>query len=171
MMERSAPYKNALEAAVSDQIGPRRGRRRKVVALYGSYFLICGATAIQTLLHSRASGIAALVLLLAGAGAAAYGFFGLMGRTFVNAPNLRESVLDERQRERRSDAIQRSFPAIGMFSALCLLYALVTGTLVPAWRNETVVDALFWGIFLLCVSLPSAIIAWTEPDQHELDQA
>lgn len=170
-MERSARYKNALDAPVSDRIGPRRGRRRKVVALYGSYFLICGSSAAQTLSHSKPGLIFALVLLLTGVAAAAYGFFGLMGRTFINAPNLRESVLDERQRQRRNDAIQRAFPALGMFSALCLLYAIVTGTMVPAWRNETVVDALFWAVFLLCVSLPSAIIAWTEPDQHELDEA
>ena len=80
-------------------------------------------------------------------------------------------MLDERQRQRRNDAIQRAFPVIGMFSALCLLYAIFTDTLVPAWRNAAVVEALFWGVFLLCVSLPSAIIAWTEPDQQVLDEA
>jgi hypothetical protein len=31
-------------------------------------------------------------------------------------------------------------------------------------RNLTVIEALFWATFLLAISLPSAIIAWTEPD-------
>jgi DMSO/TMAO reductase YedYZ heme-binding membrane subunit len=93
-----------------------------------------------------------------------------MGRTFVNAPNIRESAFDERQRQRRNDAIQRSLPAIGMLSALCLVYAMLAGTLGPAWFNATVVQAMLWAIFLLCVSLPSAIIAWTEPDPQALDE-
>jgi len=171
MIDPSARFNKLLEAPVSDDIGSRISRRRKVAALFGSYFLICGATAARTLLDSPSGGIIATVLMLAGVGAAAYGFISLMGRTFINAPNLRESVLDERQRQRRNDAIQRSFPVIGMFSALCLLYAMVTDTMVPGWRNATVVEALFWGVFLLCVSLPSAIIAWTEPDQQGLDEA
>jgi len=171
MIEQSERYKAALAAPVSDAIGSRAGRRRKVAALYGSYVFICGATAARELLDSRPGQILALVLLLAGIGAAGYGFISLMGRTFINAPNIRESALDERQRERRNDAIQRSFPVIGIVSALCLLYAIVTDTMVPAWRNATVVEALFWGIFLLSVSLPSAIIAWTEPDQQTLDEA
>jgi hypothetical protein len=170
MIEPSARYNAIVDAPVSVDIGSRRARRGIVVALYGSYFLICGATAARTLLDPPAGRVVAAILLIAGTGAAAYGFFALMGRTFINAPNIRASALDERQRERRNDAIQRAFPVIGMVSALCLLYAIVTGSLVPAWRNDSVVDALFWGVFLLCISLPSAIIAWTEPDQHMLDE-
>jgi len=169
MIEPRIPHRNVLESPVSDDIGSRSGRRRKVVALYGSYFLICGSTAAQTLFVSPAGRIVAAVLLLTGIVAAGYGFLSLMGRTFVNAPNIRESVLDERQRQRRNDAIQRSFPAIGMFTALCLVYVILTDSLAPAWRNATVTQALFWAIFLLCVSLPSAIIAWTEPDPGVLD--
>jgi hypothetical protein len=168
MIEPSTRFK-ALEEPLSDDIGSRTSRRRKVVALYGSYFLICAATAARSLSDSLPGRIIAGALLLAGIAAAAYGFVSLMGRTFVNAPNIRESILDERQRQRRNDAIQRSLPAIGMFSAFCLAYTTISDTLIPGLRNGAVAEAMFWGIFLLCVSLPSAIIAWTEPDPLTLD--
>ncbi len=171
MIKPSTRLQSALNAPVSDAIGSRTGRRRKVVALYGSYVLICAATATRALVDSTPGRILAGTLLLIGVVAAAYGFFSLMGRTFINAPNIRESALDERQRERRNDAIQRSLPVLGMVSALCLLYAMIVNTLVPAWQNATVVEALFWAVFLLCVSLPSAIIAWTEPDPPASDEA
>jgi len=86
-----------------------------------------------------------------------------MGRTFVNAPNIRDAALDERQRSRRNDALARSYPVIGIFMALCLAYMMI-GDAWPAVRNFTVIEALFWAAFLLAISLPSAIIAWTEPD-------
>jgi hypothetical protein len=41
---------------------------------------------------------------------------------------------------------------------------MMIGDAWPAVRNYTVIEALFWGTFLLAISLPSAIIAWTEPD-------
>ena len=160
---------NALDAPVSDAIGSRSGRRRKVVALYGSYVLLCAATATRSLADSTPGRIVAGMLFVAGVAAAAYGFFSLMGRTLINAPNIRESALDERQRQRRNDAIQRSFPIIGMVSGACLVYAMIADSLAPAWRNATVVEAMFWAVFLLCVSLPSTIIAWTEPDPPEND--
>ena len=65
MIDPSARYKKFLDAPVSDDIGSRIGRRRKVVALYGSYFLICVATAVRTLLGSSPWQIIAAVLLLA----------------------------------------------------------------------------------------------------------
>jgi hypothetical protein len=50
-----------------------------------------------------------------------------------------------------------------MFAAVSLLY-MMAGDAWPGLRNFTVIEALFWAIFLLAISLPSAIIAWTEPD-------
>jgi len=134
-----------------------------VVALYGSYVLICASAAIAANLTTRPAHAGALALLLAGVAAAAYGVVTLMGRTFVNAPNIRDAALDERQRSRRNDALARSYPVIGIFMALCLAYMMI-GDAWPAVRNFTVIEALFWAAFLLAISLPSAIIAWTEPD-------
>jgi hypothetical protein len=156
-------YEATMQQPVSDEIGPRRRRRWSVIALYGSYVIICASAAIRANVSAKPAELAALALLIAGVVAAFYGVFTLMGRTFVNAPNLRESVLDERQRARRNDAISRAYPIIGIFTAVGLLYMMI-GDAWPAVRNFTVIEALFWGAFLLAISLPSSIIAWTEPD-------
>ena len=163
MEERRARYQAILMRPVSEQIGPRRRRRWSVVALYGSYVISCASVAIAALLPGKPAQLTAGALLIAGVASAGYGLVTLLGRTFVNAPNIREEALDERERARRSEALSRAYPFIGMFSAVCLVY-MMAGDAWPWLRNFTVIEALFWGTFLLAISLPSAIIAWTEPD-------
>jgi MFS family permease len=160
--ETRARYDAMMMQPVSGQIGSRRRRRGSVVALYGSYVLACASVATANF-ATRPAQVIGLVLLIAGVAAAAYGVFTLLGRTFVNAPNIRDAALDERQRARRNEALVRAYPVIGMFTALSLLYVMA-GDAWPVVRNYTVIEALFWGAFLLAISLPSAIIAWTEPD-------
>jgi MFS family permease len=162
--ETRARYEATMNQPVSGRIGSRRRRRWSVVALYGSYVLICASAAITANLTTRPAYAVALALLLAGVAAAGYGVFTLMGRTFVNAPNIRDAALDERQRARRNDALARAYPVIGIFMALCLAYMMICDDVWPRLRNFTVIEALFWAAFLLAISLPSAIIAWTEPD-------
>ncbi len=161
--ERRANYDAIMSRPVSGRIGSRRRRRWSVAALYGSYVLICASAAIAANLTTPAAHAVALALLIAGVAAAIYGVFTLMGRTFVNAPNIRNDALDERQQARRNEALVRAYPVIGIFAALCLGYMMI-GDAWPAVRNYTVIEALFWGTFLLAISLPSSIIAWTEPD-------
>jgi MFS family permease len=156
-------YEAIMTRPVSGQIGPRRRRRWSVVALYGSYVLFCAATAIVANFASKAAHAVAIALLIAGIAGAAYGVVTLLGRTFVNAPNIRDEALDERQLVRRNKALARAYPVIGMFAALCLIYMMI-GDFWPGVRNFTVIEALFWATFLLAISLPSAIIAWSEPD-------
>jgi MFS family permease len=161
--ETRARYEAIMVQPVSGRIGPRRRRRWSVTALYGSYVLICASLVIAANLATPAARMPALALLIAGVACAAYGVITLMGRTFVNAPNIRDAALDERQRDRRNEALARAYPVIGIFAALCLAYMMI-GDAWPAVRNFTVIEALFWGTFLLTISLPSSIIAWTEPD-------
>jgi hypothetical protein len=110
---------------VSGRIGSRRRRRWSVVALYGSYALICASQAIAATLASPVARAAALALLLAGVAAAGYGLLTLLGRTFVNAPNIRDSALDERQLARRNVALARAYPVIGIVTALALVYMMI----------------------------------------------
>ncbi len=161
--EARARYEPIMTQPVSGRIGSRNRRRWSVAALYGSYFLICGSAAIAANLTQPAAHACALILLVAGIAAAIYGVFTLMGRTLVNAPNIRDAALDERQRARRNDALSRAYPAIGIFAAVSLAYLMI-GDAWPSVRNFTVIEALCWGTFLLAISLPSSIIAWTEPD-------
>jgi MFS family permease len=161
--ETRARYETIVMQPVSGQIGSRRRRRGSVVALYGSYVLICASVAIVANFAGAIAGVIGGALMIAGIAAACYGVITLLGRTFVNAPNIRDAALDERQRARRNDALVRAYPVVGMFTAVSLLYVMA-GYAWPLVRNYTVIEALFWGVFLLAISLPSAIIAWTEPD-------
>ena len=161
--EQHERYEAILTRPVSGRIGSRRRRRWRVVALYGSYVLICASAAIAANLTSPVARTCGAALLIAGVAAAAYGVLTLMGRTFVNAPNICDAALDERQRARRNEALARAYPIVGIFAALCLAYTILGDAWTPL-RNFTVIEAMFWGTFLLAISLPSAIIAWTEPD-------
>ena len=169
MNENRLDYDAIMNAPVSERIGPRGRRRTQVVALYASYPLICAANALRAYAGGSALRYVALALLLAGLIVGLYGFFALMGRTFVNAPNIRESALDERQRHRRSQAIASASPITGLFIAIGLLYSIFADELFPALRNAAASEALWWGAFLLATTLPSAIIAWTEPDPLPAD--
>lgn len=80
--------------------------------------------------------------------------------------NETDAALDERERQVRDHAYR--FAYVGVASAFMLLitYAAIVhdsgrGWLPRTW-NES--QAIVWGVLLLTWTLPSAVVAWTEPD-------
>jgi hypothetical protein len=151
---------------VSDDVGSLRTRRRRVVALYGGFAAMC-------VIYRAAYGhgplgwrIAGLIGVALAFGCFCYGFFTLLQRTYINAPNIGDYAFDERQRVRRDQAIRRAYPVIGAISGLVPLYAVIAIT-ADKWqvlRDGYVVQCLAWTLFILTMTLPTAIMAWTEPD-------
>jgi hypothetical protein len=148
---------------VSDRIGSRSKRRALVLVIAGGYGMLCagsiGTTITAPLVHTISLAIyAASIALIFGA------MMLLLRRTSINAPNISEAAFDERERARRNDAIQRSQPIIGLAVACCFVYAVFAEMLFPAIRSFGFMSLLLTGTLILTMALPTAILAWTEPD-------
>ncbi len=158
--------------AVSDDYGPRSRRRREVIALYAGYAPIIPIYAVGydgLAQHGRASaalGAVFVIAMLICFAFFAYGFSALLQNTYVNAPNIRDERLDERWLERRNAAVLTAFRALGMILAAAALYAeLALSSEHFAWmRNPYLVTWFLWLGAILGMTLPTAIMAWTEPD-------
>ncbi|GAC1573252.1 MAG: hypothetical protein NVS3B7_04470 [Candidatus Elarobacter sp.] len=151
---------------VDDRIGTRTRRRRQVATLYAGYVVACSILAATSHAPSIAVRITGLVVVVAIFFVAANAFWKLMGRTFVNAPNISDADLDERQRARAYSSLRTAYPVLGILTALVPLYAAVATT-AEHWavlRDPTLVADCAWALFLVAITLPTAILAWTEPD-------
>ncbi|HYP09730.1 MAG TPA: hypothetical protein VER03_26135 [Bryobacteraceae bacterium] len=144
----------------------RPKRRLLVLGLYASYVSGCVFAA-----GVRSSSGAAFYLQVALLGAA---FLVLSGCWLGLATLLREygfpgdsrvfASKDERQTAVRHEAFVRSFQILSTIvcvGSLCLMLAADYGLWLP---DRGFAKPLVFGAILVCTSLPSSIIAWTEPD-------
>ncbi len=160
---------------VSARIGSRARRRRAVLALYLGYPLfvasLWGGSALR---HHGEPGLAwAMVVPLAVTVVAMLaGGYILLSRTAINLPNMSDRVLDERQRLVRDRAYRISFRLVSgvlLSAALYMMMALSSGWSVPHTADAG--QAIFWGVFVVTTTLPTAVIAWTEPAPREDEAA
>lgn len=157
-----------FEEPVSTDYGSLAQRRRRVFAMYGGYAIVCAGFwfADQTQKGS-ALRFGSLAIVLAGFLTFACGFYLLMRRTFINAPHVRDQALDERQRMLRDRAMSASYMLLSVLLTLQALVFVIGAT----WKNSVALvvpagfaNAYFWGAFLLAMTLPTALLAWTTPD-------
>lgn len=80
-----------------------------------------------------------------------------------------DADLDERQLQTRNRAYLAAYRVLGVSVMLAALYYMMargSGLWLPTTDLET--QALFWGAWGFALTLPSAMLAWTEPDAEEL---
>ena len=143
----------------------RTHRQRLVIGLYLGYALIVAFWTLSSQLKNPWP-MAFVVISAAGI---FYAFRELVIRhgfwVLANAP---DTDLDERQVKARDNAYRLSYALFSSLAALGILYwylatdAKKLGLWLPSTSNE--LNAVFWGVWLLMVSLPTAVLAWTEPD-------
>ena len=141
---------------------PRRVRRRFVVG----YALGYGGLVLFWLLASLLDN----PWLFAPAALCGLAFSLSFKRIFVgvqpwNVANRSDAEIDERQRAVRERAHYLAYNSWALGFSLGLLYWYFAGEFgwwLPRSYNER--TAVFWTLLLSLVSLPSAIIAWLEPD-------
>lgn len=90
---------------------------------------------------------------------------------FWRAGNQPDSALDERERALRDRAYRRAYSIAGAAVLLGLVYvqfAFDSDDRIRFWLPASFDEAsrLFWGAFLVLVTLPAAILAW---DREALD--
>lgn len=149
----------------------RASRRRRVVALYGGYVPIVPIYAIARAAHDRTIALVGLAILSICFAAFCYGFYTLMQRTFTNSANVEDEALDERQLERRNRAVFVAFRTLSVVLAVAPLWATIATT-AERWtwlRDPSLIAFAAWSVFLLGLTLPTALLAWNEPDPIPTD--
>lgn len=134
--------------------------RRRVAVVFQllSYPLAFGLTNAAGL----PSRIATLLALAVFAGSFAYLYYQTGLWQFGNAP---DNDLDERQVQIRNQAYRLAYIGISTLIILALVYTMLAQDFhwyLPTGSVET--NVLFWSVWFLVMTLPSAILAWTETE-------
>ncbi len=151
---------------VSNEYGSRGRRRAHVVTLYAGYAAFLGLLVSEAAVDHTSP---LRWLILAGALAAffafANSFFVLLRRTLINAPNISDSALDEREVAMKNTALRKAYFTL---TAIVLLEALAL-FIASTWRGDHpigsgILQALLWTNLLITTTLPTTFLAWTLPD-------
>jgi hypothetical protein len=140
-------------------------RRRDVILFYVSYPV--GTIVLYQLLGGETFYALSHLLLTV----ALLTWFGILriGRVGKRIADDADDRLDERQISVRNAAYldaYRIVSAVALLGCIWIALGLDQGWWwVPSTYNEW--NAIFWGLFLLTTSLPSAFLSWREPDRPD----
>lgn len=145
---------------------PQHRRQLAVATLYLGYLaglFFCGITLRGSLPH----GVGIVLMIISGLAVV----FGLIGVIQSHQTFFVGSVdrLDERQRSVRDRAYYSAYRALSLLGLAGVLYLVLVQLrrLPPAQVGPGMAMLLAGGAALLLLTLPSAIMAWTEPDPPE----
>lgn len=147
---------------ISNRVGSRRYRRRLVVATYGGWLLITAMVKLWTLSFAGWE-VPVFVLLIA------YSIISFVWRrrTYINTPELKDVELDERLVQIRNQAFRTAFRVFAPSVLIAWLLSLFLMTLQPGQQGLANAVLIFYGAAMLSITLPTAIVAWREPDPTE----
>jgi hypothetical protein len=140
----------------------RTQRRRAVLLAYGGTFVLT-----VTRLMAAELGLALFIALIAlSLAASGYGLYKLFHKTELwKLGNSPDQDLDERQIRVRDVAYRFAYSLTATFTFLGLFYvsvALDKDLWLPRTYDEA--STLMWAAFILLLTLPSAVLAWTEAE-------
>lgn len=143
---------------------PRRIRRTLILVAYLGYL---GVVLAWSLLDPPGRWLLVLPLGLA----AVVGTGMLLMPQVLGVSDGTEAMLDERQLALRNRTYLNAYRVLGALVVLGALYVMLahgSGWWLP--RTNLALQAVFWGVWLLAVTLPTAILAWSEPDADSPDE-
>ncbi|HEY4888134.1 MAG TPA: hypothetical protein VIJ58_06100 [Candidatus Dormibacteraeota bacterium] len=151
---------------LSNRVGSRRFRRRMVVGTYGGWLLIAAIVKVW----SVTSGGWFVSMCVLGIANATIQLVWLWRRTYINAPQLAESELDERLVQISNQAFRTAYRVL--VPVAFIAWGLSSTVLEWQPNDQGKVDAfvIFFGAALLATTLPTTILAWREPDPAEPEQ-
>ena len=137
---------------------PLAQRRIRVVVTYLGFLLMTFAWSfIEKPWHWLLVVPMGILMLLA--------FSGLVQTHKMGTSDGADGELDERQLQVRNVGYLNAYRGLGFLVVLFALYYYIagdTGWWLPTTENER--TAFFWGTWGVALTLPTAILAWTEPD-------
>jgi hypothetical protein len=151
---------NARNRPLPGPVG-RTSRRRLVAAVYGGY----AALVVAGVLLGRL-GWAWQSLFPVLFGVAGFAGFFVLRRAVQLAADLPDAALDERQRAVRDRAYVAAYRYVGALFFLAAVYGGLAWDSGLLWLpgDWVAIQAIVWGVFLLVTTLPSAALAWDEPE-------
>ena len=150
------------------RVGSRRLRRTLLGALYGGWLLIAAIVLLWTL--NFQAWFPAMELFMLAAVVCELVFFVWLGRTYVNAPRLADVELDERLLQVKNQAYRRAYLVLAPLATVAWLLSLAALQWQPNDQGRIIATALLLGVAMLAGTLPTAIVAWQEPDPEPLRQ-
>jgi uncharacterized membrane protein len=88
-------------------------------------------------------------------------------RTYVNSPQLADRELDERLVQVKNQAYRTAFQIFSALVAIGWPLSLLILFNDPSGHGATRAIVLLAGVGLLVTTLPTAVVAWREPDPDE----
>ncbi len=153
---------------LSSRVGSRLLRRRVVIAMYGSWLLIPLGFVLS--FQARGSNLKHAIVDALALGAVAIvtvSWIWLGRRTYVNSPQLPDSELDERLLQVKNQAYRTAYRIFGALVLIAWPLSLLLLVNDPGGNGITTALLIFGGVALLMTTLPTAIVAWREPDPTE----
>jgi hypothetical protein len=149
------------------RVGSRRMRRRVVVAMYAAWAVIAAMVLVWSSLNSRAWYPAMMAMIVANSVFQLIWFVWL-GRTYVNAPRLPDAELDERLLQVKNQAYRRAYLILAPVAVIAWILSLGALQWQPNDQGRIIAIALVVAVGLVAGTLPTAIVAWQEPDPEPL---
>lgn len=148
----------------SPKVLSRAARRGLVIACYGGYATMCLAWSV---LPHPWRWLAVVPLGLAAVMAMGM----LLMPALLGTSDGADGELDERQLARRNAGYLNAYRLLAGTVTLAAIYAYIAADAerLRLWlpRTDNELNATFWGFWLLALTLPAAVIAWTEPEEPQ----
>ena len=148
---------------ISSRVGSRRFRRRLLIATYAGWLVFAGCVKLLSFGPVAPSWLGMLLV----AGNLIIQAIWVSRRTIINTPALVDVELDERLVQSRNAAFRTAFK---IFAPAALIGWLLSTLAIHLQTNDQgFLNALilFMGVAMLATTLPTAIVAWREPDSTE----
>jgi uncharacterized membrane protein len=144
------------------RVGSRRMRRTLLGSLYGGWLVLAAIVSLWSL--NLRAWFPAMELFLIATVLAQVVFFVWLGRTYVNAPRLADAELDERLLQVKNQAYRRAYLVLAPVATSAWILSLGAMQWQPNEQGKIIAIALLFGVAMLAGTLPTAIVAWQEPD-------
>jgi uncharacterized membrane protein len=148
---------------ISSRVGSRRLRRRLLVATYTAWIVV--AVIVKVLSFGPVPPFWITQILL-WANLIIQGVW-VSRRTIISTPALVDAELDERMVQIRNAAFRTAFRIFAVVALIGWIVAMAAIQLQPNYEGSLNAYLIFLGVALLASTLPTAIVAWREPDPAE----
>jgi hypothetical protein len=150
---------------LSSRVGSRRFRRRLLVATYAAWIAVAVIVKLLSFVYPRSSW---LIWVLLAANVIIQAFW-VERRTIISTPALADAELDERLVQTRNAAFRTAFRPFALVALIGWLVSIEAMQAQPNDQGFLNAFLIFFGVALLASTLPTAIVAWREPDPTEAE--
>ena len=145
----------------------RRRRFWVVVMYFGLTLLVTSNPVIFSMVRNPTDYIVLFAFLTIGGLLVLFGSFGNLKWVTQEIANQKDGELDERQQTVRNRAYLRSYRILSVAVMVLVLYVQISVDFDISWLpplDRVVGFSIPFGFLWLVITLPTAIIAWNEPD-------